>query len=84
MSLSRMSDEVQQSPPSDDWGLNKAHGWKLKFCWLPQTCFLTGKQLWGSHAYHGARIITGPGEPVIDDYWIEKHEFLIWQITRGK
>lgn len=73
---------VSQSPPSEDWGLQKAQGWKLKMCWIPKTCFLSGKKLWGKRAYHGIRIITGPGEPVIDDYWLDKFEFTKWQLTR--
>lgn len=75
-----MSD-VSQSPPSDDWGLSRARGWKLKLCWTrPRTCFLTGKPLWGKQAYHGVRTITGPGEPVYEDYWIEKNEFMLWNL----
>lgn len=83
MGLSRMGDEVQQSPREEDWGLQKVRGWKVKFSWRPQTCFLTGKQLWGKKAYHGVRMITGPGEPVFEDYWIDKYEFVKWQLTRG-
>ena len=77
-----MSDEVQQSPREEDWGLQKANGWVLKRCWRPQTCFLTGKQLWGKRAYYGVRMITGPGEPVIENYYIDKFEFIKWQLTR--
>jgi len=80
MGLSRMSDEVQGSPRSQDWGLQKARGWKLKFCWRPNTCFLTGQQLWGKKAYHGIRMITGPGEPVFENYWIAKDEFILWNL----
>jgi hypothetical protein len=77
-----MDSEVQGSPPSEDWGLRRAKAWKLKICWRPQTCFLTGKQLWGKRAYHGVRLIHGPGEPVEDHYWVEKNEFLLWQLTK--
>jgi hypothetical protein len=28
-------------------------------------------------------MITGPGEPVIEDYWIDKNKFIFWQI-KGK
>jgi hypothetical protein len=80
MGLSRMSDEVTQAPLSSDWGLNKAKDWKLKLCWIPKDCFLSGKNLWGKRAYHGVRMITGPGEPVFEDYWIDKNEFLIWNL----
>ena len=80
MGLSRMGDEVQQSPLSDDWGLNKARGWKLKLCLTNKKCFLTGKSLFLKQAYYGVRTITGPGEPVFENYWIEKNEFLIWNL----
>jgi len=74
---------VTQAPRTEDWGLNRARGWKLKLCWTsPQTCFLTGKQLWGRQAYHGVRMIDGPGDPVINSYWIEKNEFIIWQLKK--
>lgn len=73
---------VAQSAPTEDYGLNRAHHWNYKFCWLPKKCFLTGKDLWGKRAYHGERWITGPGEPVVVHYWIERDEFLVWQITR--
>lgn len=80
MGLSRMSDEVQASHPSEDWGLKRASHWDLKFCWLPKRCFLTNTPLWGKYAYYGERWITGPGEPIVEHYWIEKHEFILWQI----
>ena len=75
-----MTDEVQASPPEDDWGLQKAKGWKLKLCWLPKKCFLSGKPLWGKRAYNATRIITGPGEPIIEQYWVAKDEFIFWRI----
>ncbi len=80
MGLSRMSDEVQQSPLESNWGLRRAQGWKLKMCWLPKKCFLSGESLWGKKAYHGERWITGPGEPIVEHYWIEKQKFLIWNL----
>jgi hypothetical protein len=82
MGLSRMSDEVLQSPPREDYGLSRARDWKLKLCWLPKKCFLTEKPLWGKRAYHGVRGISGPGEPVLVDYWIDKYEFVKWQLTK--
>ena len=62
--------------------LNRAKRWELKLCWLPKKCYLTGKPLWGKLAYHGERWITGPGSPVVQHYWIDKHEFLIWQLKQ--
>jgi hypothetical protein len=82
MGLSRMGDEVQQSPREEDYGLNRVKGWELKMCWRPWTCFLTGKQLWGRRAYHGVRVLTGPGDPIYENYWIDKHKFIMWNLTR--
>lgn len=75
--------EVQCSPPSEDWGLSRASHWKLKFCWLPKKCFLTDKSLWGRLAYHGERWITGPGEPVVKHYWVNRDEFIIWRLKHA-
>jgi hypothetical protein len=71
---------IRHSPVAGDWGLARAGDWKLTLCFRPRTCFLSGKRLWGKQAYRGVRIITGPGEPVIEDYWIEKSEFIIWKL----
>jgi len=82
MGLSRMSDEPQCSPPSEDWGLGRAKGWHLKLCWLPKKCFLSGKPLWGKKAYYAQNWLTGPGDPIPVDYWLDKFEFTKWQLTR--
>lgn len=79
-----MLDQTDGSPKSQDWGLNRAVSWRMKFCWFPHYCFLSGKSLWGKSAYHGINIITGPGDPVQEDYWIEKDEFLIWNLKGRK
>lgn len=71
---------VSQAPASEDYGLGRAQHWELKLCWLPKRCYLTQKPLWGRLAYHGERWITGPGEPVVQHYWIERDEFLIWNL----
>ncbi len=75
-----MDSFVQQSPPSEDWGLRRATGWKIKMCWAPKKCFLTGKQLWGKQAYYGENWITGPGDPHVNEYWIDKNTFILWKI----
>jgi len=76
-------DNVAQSTPSEDWGLTRAISWHLHFCLWPRKCFLTEKTLWLERCYKGSRTITGPGEPVFVDYYIDKHEFLIWQLKRN-
>jgi hypothetical protein len=68
----------------DQWGLQKVNEWKLKLCWLPKKCHLSKKPLWGKYAYHGERWITGPGEPIVEHYWIERTEFLIWNLKGRK
>ena len=77
-----IDDAVIQVLRREDWGLNRVNYWEYKLCWWPQTCFLGGKQLWGKRAYFGERYIHGPGEPVVQDYWISKEEFVVWQLTK--
>jgi hypothetical protein len=76
-------DNITETPLSQDWGLQRASYWELKFCVVPKRCFLTNKKLWGKRAYHGERWITGPDEPIVEHYWIEKDEFLKWNL-RGR
>jgi len=75
---------VTQKSRSQDWGLGRIRNWKLVLCILPKICFLTGRRLWGKRCYKGTRMITGPGEPVIENYYIDKFEFLIWQLKGNR
>jgi len=68
------------SSSSGDWGLQRAQHWMLKRCWFPKKCYLTAKSLWGKLAYRGENWITGPGEPIVVHYWIDKNEFLVWNL----
>lgn len=77
-----MIDAVGQAPIHEDWGLNRTQQWDLKFCWLPKECFLTGQKLWGKLAYRGIRWIHGPGEPIEQIYWVDKDEFLLWNLRK--
>jgi hypothetical protein len=54
--------------------------WKLKFVWFPKRCSNSGKLIWLKNAYKGTRMITGPGEPVFEYRWYEKHEYLLLKI----
>ncbi len=74
--------QVQAAPREEDWGLNRAQQWDLKWCLRPHTCFLTGRQLWMKRAYRGIRWIHGPGEPVEEIYWVDKDQFLLWHLTK--
>lgn len=71
---------AMQPPRSEDWGLNRARGWKLVFAWFPKECFLTGKRLWLTNCYQGLRIITGPGDLIEEYYYVDKTEFIIWNL----
>lgn len=71
---------VTQSPLREDWGLNQVRDWHLQFCYLPRSCFLTGKRLWWRWCYTGSRVINGPGTPVQAVYYIEKDEFIFWRL----
>jgi len=72
-----------QSPPSENWGLTRVVDWHLHFCLWPRRCLFTDQRLWFKLCYKGTRRITGPGTDVIVDYYIDKIEFLIWQLKRN-
>ena len=78
-----MYGDVSQAPLYQHWGLNRVSDWNLKLCWFPKKCFLSQKNIWWKYAYYGENLITGPGEPILEQYWIEKSEFLIWNL-KGK
>ena len=71
-----------QAPPSEDWGLNRVPIWRLKLCLIPKKCFLSNKQLWGKYAYYGENWITGPGDPVVQEFWVSKEEYIVWKLTQ--
>lgn len=74
---------IAQAPISQDWGLSRVKVWKLHFNLWPRKCFLSGKPLWFKRSYKGIQMITGPGDPVFCDYYIEKSEFIMWNL-KGK
>ena len=51
---------------------------------LPRRDTLTNKWLWIKPAMKGTRIITGPGTPVVETYWVDREEFLLYTIKYGK
>lgn len=50
--------------------------------WWPHRCTLTNKWLWIKQAILVRRVITGPGTPVIIDYWIEYKAYTL-QCLKG-
>jgi hypothetical protein len=55
-------------------------GWKLKYSIWPRRCHYTNKLLWFTLAYHGVGMICGPGEPVFEDRWCNRQEYLFLKI----
>lgn len=55
-------------------------GWQLKFVWWPARCHITGKSLWLEYAYQGTSVLTGPGDPILEYRWHDRHEHLFWKI----
>jgi hypothetical protein len=54
--------------------------WQLTFTWIPRKTRYD-KWIWLRKAYHGKRIITGPGTPVILYQWMTPEEFTWYQLT---
>jgi hypothetical protein len=55
------------------WG-NTGWQWALKFAWLPARMD-SGKFIWCRDYYHGIRLITGPGTPVILHQYMTVEDF---------
>ena len=60
--------------------LKLAQHWQLKFALMPHRCAVSGQRIWLEPAYRGARTITGPGTPVVEHFWINRIEFMIWRL----
>lgn len=50
--------------------------------WWPRRCTVTNKWLWIRPAVRVRRIITGPGDPVVIDHWVESRAYTI-QTLKG-
>lgn len=55
---------------------------KTKRCWLPKTCYLSGKKLWLKKCEVITTMVTGPGFPVYETYWCDPREFLLHELKR--
>ena len=74
---------VTQSPlPEGQYWLKRVSDWHLDFVFKPKTCSLTGRRIWLEYCYKGTMTFTGPGEPRVQCYYIDKDEFLIWNLSR--
>lgn len=64
---------------ADDMFRSRAH-WSLQFAFFPTRCELSGRLIWLRYAYKGTAWYTGPGLPVAEIHWRDRHEHLIWSI----
>ena len=60
--------------------LEQAQYWQLKFAVVPHRCAISGQRIWLEYAYRGTRIITGPGDSIVEHFWIGRNEFMIWKL----
>jgi hypothetical protein len=62
--------------PMDQFGYNNAFNkhakFEYKYSFWPRRCHSTKRLLCFTLAMRGRRIITGPGEPVIEDRWYHR------------
>lgn len=61
----------------------KWSSWKTSRPLLPRRCNLTGRWLWLKPAMFGTRMITGPGTPVWEKYWVDAEAFMMHKIKYG-
>jgi hypothetical protein len=47
---------------------------------VPHRCAISGQRIWLEYAYRGTRIITGPGDSIVEHFWIGRNEFMIWKL----
>jgi len=66
----------------DDLGLIRISKWKLSFNFFPRKCCLSKKLLWLNYSYKGTYLLTGPGDTIFIDYYIDKLEFILWNLKR--
>jgi hypothetical protein len=57
--------------------------WKYVFALWPCRSSISNTRIWFKKAYKGTRIITGPGEPVVEHRWLTKEDYLLAAI-KGK
>ena len=49
---------------------------EYKYSFIPRRCYTTKRWIWGL-AMRGRRVITGPGDPIIEHRWYHRHEAII-------
>lgn len=57
--------------------------WKMSRPLFPRLCNLTGRLLWIKPAMLGTRIITGPGDSILEHYWVDSEAFMMHKLKYG-
>jgi hypothetical protein len=65
--------------PSDQEHLSKSTVEIKRSLW-PRACYKSHRLLWFRLAYRARRIITGPGESIVEDRWYDQKEFVILKL----
>ena len=55
-------------------------GTEYTFILWPKQCYISGKILWLEYAYRQTAMWTGPGDPVYENRYYYKDEFLVGKI----
>jgi len=65
-------------PGGEDFIFNKrCISTELKFSLWPRRCHITNKLIWLKKGYRRIAMYTGPGDPIFEHRWYDKHEFLM-------
>ena len=71
-----MDTEYWYYEPDESYFMRRA-SMQLLWSFWPRRCYVSKKWLCFCLAYRARRIITGPGEPVIQDRWYSQAEGLM-------
>lgn len=69
---------------SDNFFMKRIKTWKVTFAFFPKKCAVSDKKIFLKYAYKGTYMLTGPGDPIFINYWVDKTEFLLWNLKGRK
>ena len=61
----------------NDWFEQNCIGKQYQFAWLPQTCHLSGKQIWLRQGIKRTAMFRRGDRNEFDQRWYDKEEYLI-------
>jgi hypothetical protein len=69
------------SPSTSQWMFKlRRVGKQSKISLRPRRCYISGKQLWMKRCIVVTSLVTGPGEPLLEDFWCDTKEFFLDEI----